>query len=74
MKNLIEGDPPQPGTADFSRTKVLPDIFHLSNFEYSAFSGLKVDSSVRKKNQEKRKSKKNNIQDGVNEHNRKKGG
>ena len=26
---------------------VLPDIFNRSNFEYSAFSGLKVDSRRR---------------------------
>ena len=36
---------------DFSRILLLPDIFNRSNFEYSAFSGLKVDSRrrVRKK-------------------------
>ena len=45
----------QPGTPDFSRTLVLPDIFNRLNFAYSAFSGLKVDSRRRIK---KKKSKK----------------
>ena len=35
----------QPGTLDFCYTLVLPDIFNCSNFEYSVFSGLKVDSA-----------------------------
>ena len=38
---------PQPGTPDFSRTLVHPDIFNRLNFAYSAFSGLKVDSRRR---------------------------
>ena len=50
LDDPIEGDP-QPGTLDFSRAKVLPDIFNRSSFEYSAFtfSGLKVDSMGRKR-------------------------
>ena len=35
---------PQPGTPDFCRTKVIPDIFNHLNFDYSAFRDLKVDS------------------------------
>ena len=44
------GGPPGPpgyaygGTPDFSLTLVLSDIFNRSNFEYSAYSDLKVDS------------------------------
>ena len=38
----------QPGTLDFCCSKVLPDIFNCSNFEYSAFSGLKVDRGRKK--------------------------
>ena len=58
------GGSTQTSTPTFSRTKVLPDcdIFNRSNFEYSAFSGLKVDGIGRKrkkkKKQEKRKKKK----------------
>ena len=47
---------PQPGKLSFSRTLVFPDVFNRSNFEYSAFSGLKEDSWKRK-----RKKKKNSI-------------
>ena len=39
---------PQPGTPDFIPALVLPDIFNHSNFEYSAFSSLKVNSMRRK--------------------------
>ena len=46
---------PQSGIADFCRTKVLPDIFNRLNFEYSAFSGLKVDSGRRKRKKKVRK-------------------
>ena len=41
--------PTHPGTSDFCRIKVLPDVSNRSNFEYSAFSGLKVDSGRRKR-------------------------
>ena len=68
----------QPGTPDFSRTVVLPGILNRSNFEYSAFSGLKVDSGRRKRKKKKvrkkMQNKENNFQVGVNEHNQKKGG
>ena len=76
MKDSIEEDP-QRGTTDFSGTLVLPDLFNRSNFEYSVFSGLKVDSGRRKRKKKVRKkmqNKKNNFQIGVNEHNQKKGG
>ena len=66
------GISPQPSSPDFSRTLVLPDIFNRSNFEYSAYSGLKVDSMGRKR--KKKQNNKNSIQVGVNEHNQKKGG
>ena len=57
------------------RSQVLPDIFNRSNFEYSAFSGLKVHSRRRKrKTKGNEKKKKNSIQVGVHEHNPKKGG
>ena len=62
----------QPGSPEVSPTLVLPDIFNRSNFEYSAFSGLKVDS--RRRRRKKKQNRKNNIQVGVNEHNRNKGG
>ena len=56
----------QPGTPNFSRALVLPDIFNRSNVEYSAFSGLKVDYRRRilkkkKKSKKKEKEKKNSI-------------
>ena len=68
LEGPVEGFP-QRGTPDFIPALVLPDIFNRSNFEYSAFSGLKVDSQ-RKKSQKK---KKNSIQVVINEHNQKKG-
>ena len=43
LEDPFEGNP-KSGTPDFSRTLVLPDIFNQSNFQYSALSGLKVDS------------------------------
>ena len=78
LEDPIERDPPF-GTPNFCRTKVLPDIFNCSNFEWSVFSCLKVDSGERKK-KKKKTNKKNvkqeqySIQVGVNEHNQKKGG
>ena len=71
------GVSPQPGIPHFSPTLVLPDIFNRSNFEYSALSGLKVDSWRRKRQKKVRKKttkKKNDIQAGVNEHDQKKDG
>ena len=48
-----------PGTPDFSRTLILPDIFNRSNFEHSVFSGLKVEGMGRKrKKKEKAKQEK----------------
>ena len=58
---------PQCDTPDFIITPVLSDIFNHSNFEYSTYSGLKVDS-LRK---EKARKMKNSIQVGLNEHNQK---
>ena len=48
----LRGIPPtwHPG---FSFTPILPDIFNRSNFEYSAFSGLEVDSGRRKRKKKK---------------------
>ena len=50
---------------DFCRTKVLPDVFNRSNFEYSAFSDLKKDSGRRKRKKvpvaKKMQNKKNSI-------------
>ena len=65
---------PQHGTHNFSQALVLPDIFNRSNFEYSTFSSLKVDSGRKKKKKEKTKkqNKKNSFQGRVNEHNQKK--
>ena len=67
------GESPKPGTPDFSRTLVLPDIFNSSNFEYRAFSGLTVDSGRRKKKKKKvrkqMQNQKNSFQVGVNENN-----
>ena len=65
---------PPPGYAtDYSHALVLPDIFNCSNFEYSAFSSLKVDSQRRRIRKKKKVKKKNSIQVGANEHNQKKG-
>ena len=50
LEDPIEGDPP-------SRTKALPDICNRLNFEYSAFSGLKVDGIGRKSKNKKKDSK-----------------
>ena len=65
---------PIAGTPDFIPTLVLPDIVNRSNFEYSAFSGLKLDSWRRKKKEIRKKTKKmkNSIQVEANEHNQKK--
>ena len=52
------GGSSQPGTLDFCRTKVLPDIFNRSNFTYSAVSGLKVDSGRRKSKKKDAKQEK----------------
>ena len=52
---------PQPGTSNFSRTLILPDIFNRPNFEYRVFSGLKADSLEKKKEEkiaEKKQKKK----------------
>ena len=49
---------PQPGTPDFIPELVLLDIFNRSNFKYSAFNGLKVDSWRRKKKKSKKKEEK----------------
>ena len=46
------GEIPQPGSFDFSFTLVLPDTFSRSNFEYSVFNGLKVDSMEKKRKRE----------------------
>ena len=43
----------QPGTFDFCHTLVPLDIFNPSNFEYSAFSGLKVDTAEENKTRKK---------------------
>ena len=67
---------PGPGTLKFIRTLDLSDTFNRSNFEYSAFSGLKVDSMKRirkKKRNTKTNKKKNSIQVGVDEHHQTKG-
>ena len=65
----------QPGTPDFSRTLILPNIFNWSNFEHSVFSILKVEGMERKrKKKRKNKTRKNSILVGVNEHNQKKDG
>ena len=48
LEDPIEGIS-QPGTLDFYYTLVLLDIFNCSNFEYSAFSGLKVASAEENK-------------------------
>ena len=61
----------QPGTPNFSRILILPDIFNRSNFEHSVFSGLKVEGMGRKR---KKKTRKNSILVGVNEYNQKKDG
>ena len=45
---------PQPGTLDFCHTLVLLDIFNRSNFKYSAFSGLEVDSEEENKTKPKK--------------------
>ena len=39
---------------DFCHTLVLFDIFNRSNFEYSAFSGLKVDSAEETKHEKQK--------------------
>ena len=57
----------QPGTLDFCHTLVLLGIFNRSNFKYSTFSDLKVDSAeenkTRKKvdNTEENKTRKKNL-------------
>ena len=75
LKDPFEGFS-QPGTPDFRQTLVLPDVPNRSKLEYYAFSGLKEDSSGRKRIKSKKKDneKKTSIQVGVNELNRKKGG
>ena len=45
---------PQLGTPNFSSSKILPEIFNRLKFEFSAFSGLKVDGIGRKKKQQKK--------------------
>ena len=45
---------PQPGTLDISHTLVRFDIFNRSNFEYSAFSGLKVDCAEENQTRKKK--------------------
>ena len=47
----------QASTADIIPAQVLSDIFNRFNFEYSAFSGLKVDSRRRKKKSKKSKKR-----------------
>ena len=47
----------QPGIPGFGPTIVLPDVFNRSNFEYSAFSSLKVEK-WQQKNKKKEKKKK----------------
>ena len=54
FEDPIEGDP-QPGVPDLCLTKVLPDIFNRSNFEYRAFSGLKIDRRGRKRKKFKKR-------------------
>ena len=67
---------PKPGTPDFSRTSVLPDIFNSSKFEYRAFSGLKVDSGIRKRKKIRKQmqNQKNSFQVWVYKKNQTKGG
>ena len=43
----------QPGTLDFCHTLVLLGIFNRSNFKYSTFSDLKVDSAEENKTRKK---------------------
>ena len=61
MEDPFEGEPPQPGTPNFSRAVVLPGIFNRSNFEYSALSDLKINSQrriIKKKKSKKEKKRK----------------
>ena len=57
LEDLIEGDPPN-GTPVFCHTQVLPDILNASNFEYSAFCGLKANSDKKKKEKSEKKDAK----------------
>ena len=43
----------QPGTLDFCHTLVLLGIFNRSNFKYSTFCDLKVDSAEENKTRKK---------------------
>ena len=54
---LVWGGTSQPGTPNFIPALAFPDTFNCLNFEYNAFSTLKVDSQrrIRKKNKKSKK-------------------
>ena len=57
LEDPIEGIPPT-WLPDFIPALVLPVIFNCSKFEFSAFSGLKVDNRRRKRKKSKEEQRK----------------